>query len=32
MVDRIYPTELKLNKANSSNTEASFSEFESINS
>ena len=32
MVDRIYPTELKLNKAYSSDIEAPFFEFESINS
>ena len=30
MVDRIYPTELQLNRANSSNTEAPFFEFESV--
>ena len=30
MVDRIYPTELQLNKANSSDTEAPFFGFESI--
>ena len=30
MVDRIYPTELQLNRANSSDTEAPFFEFESM--
>ena len=30
MVDRIYPPELKLYKANSSDTEAPFSGFESM--
>ena len=30
MVDCIYPTELQLNRANSSNTEASFIGFESM--
>ena len=30
MVDRIYPTELQLNRANSSDTEASFSGIESM--
>ena len=30
MVDRIYPTELQLNRANSSDTEAPFLEFESM--
>ena len=30
MVDRIYPNELQLNKANSSNTEAPFFGFESM--
>ena len=30
MVDRIYPTELQLNRANSSDTEASFLGFESM--
>ena len=30
MVDRIYPTELQLNRANSSDTEAPFFRFESI--
>ena len=30
MVDRKYPTELQLNRANSSDTEAPFSGFESM--
>ena len=30
MVDRIYPTELQLNRANSSDTEAPFLGFESV--
>ena len=30
MVDRIYPTELQLNRANSSDTEAPFFLFESM--
>ena len=30
MVDRIYPRELQLNRANSSDTEAPFFEFESV--
>ena len=30
MVDRKYPTELQLNRANSSDTEAPFFEFESV--